>query len=73
MRDSGHWQTEDYKQRMSIKEWKKILLEANDKVIFGGRLRQLKAKKLGYGILEIYKESLNIDKLKITSLERCEE
>lgn len=60
MRDNGHWQTEDYRQRMSVKDWKKDLLEGNDKIIFQGRLRQLKAKRLGYGIVEIYKEPLNI-------------
>ena len=52
----GHWVYEDYTQRMTTKEWKIILLNESDKIIFLGLLRQLKGKRLGSGVVEIYKE-----------------
>jgi hypothetical protein len=55
-RDDRHWQDENFTQRMTIKEWKQLLLNNNDTLIFHGTVRHLKAKKIGFGILEIYKE-----------------
>ena len=46
----------DYRQRMTCKSWAKILLQGNDRIIFKGRGYTLKAKRLGYGIVEVYKE-----------------
>ena len=40
-------------QRMRDKEWAEILLANEDKITVRGRLRQLVAKKLGYGVVEI--------------------
>jgi len=57
-RDNEHWVREDYRQRMTSKEWKKLLLDKEDRLIFHGRVRQLKAKSLGAGVFEIYKEPL---------------
>lgn len=57
-RSSLLWAFEDATQRMTKKEWAKILLEEQDKVIYQGRLRQLKARNLGAGIVEIYKAPL---------------
>ena len=54
--DDAHWKFEDYKQRMTTKDWRDILLNKNDTIIFRGRLKQLKAKRLGSGIVEIYKK-----------------
>lgn len=56
MRDDRHWQKENYKQRMTVGEWKHILIAGDDKIIFHGKLRQLKAKRLNYGMVEVYKE-----------------
>ena len=55
MRNEKHWIDENYKQRMSVESWKKILISNDDKIIFHGKLRQLKAKNLGNGIVEVYK------------------
>ena len=57
-RNDNHWRLETYRQRMSKKQWREILLAGEDTMIFHGRLRQLKAKDLGVGVVEIYKESL---------------
>jgi hypothetical protein len=59
LRNQGHWQFEDYHQRITTKQWKELLLNDQDKLIFKGRLRQLKAKNLGAGVIEISKEPLN--------------
>ena len=58
LRSDAHWQIEDFKQRMTKKEWQKILLSGEDTIIVRGRLRQLKAKYLGAGVYEIYKAPL---------------
>lgn len=55
MRNEKHWTDEKYKQRMPVKDWKNILLNNNDKIIFHGKLRQLKAENLGSGIVEVSK------------------
>lgn len=54
--NNSHWVFESYKQRMTTKEWKKILLNEEDRIIFRGNLRQLKARSLGAGVVEVYKE-----------------
>jgi hypothetical protein len=54
-RDNEHWTNPNYKQRMTTKEWKQLLLNKEDELIFRGRLTQLKAKNLGAGIVEISK------------------
>lgn len=55
---NGHWIFEDYKQRMTIGEWREILLAESDRIIVKGRLRQLKGKSLGAGVVEVYKEPM---------------
>lgn len=57
-KDQRHWITESYKQRMTTREWKSLLLEYDDSVIFHGRLRKLKARSLGAGVVEVFKEPL---------------
>ena len=64
MLNENHWAIEDYRQRMTAKEWKKELLEGNDKIFVNGRLRTLVSKRLGYGVVEVYKEPLIINKKK---------
>ena len=58
MLNENHWIQENYVQRMTNKQWKTILLQGKDQIIFHGYLRKLKAKKLGYGVVEVYKSSL---------------
>ena len=55
----SHWVMEDYKQRVTIKQWKQILLDKGDEcLIFHGRVRKLIGKNLGAGVVEIYKAPL---------------
>ena len=60
-RDDAHWQFEDHRQRVTTKQWRLLLLHNLDKLTFNGHLRQLKAKSLGAGVYEIYKEPLTDD------------
>ncbi len=45
-------------QRMTTTEWRQILLEEKDTIIVRGRVRQLVAKSLGAGVVEIRMEPL---------------
>ena len=54
--DEQHWRFENYRQRITTKMWKSLLLNGDDKVIFKGRVFQLKSKNLGFGVIEIWKE-----------------
>jgi hypothetical protein len=54
--DEQHWIYPDYRQRMINKHWRELLLNDDDKVIFQGRVTQLKAKSLGVGVVEVFKE-----------------
>ena len=56
--DGDHWIYENYTQRMTTKNWEKVLLNKSDEIIFHGRLRQLKGKRLGGGVVEVYKVQL---------------
>jgi hypothetical protein len=56
MLESGHSEFREYKQRMSVKQWKEILLANKDSIIFRGIVRPLKAKSLGYGVVEVSKD-----------------
>ena len=52
----NHWNVAGYRQRMTTKQWKKILLNKDDELLFAdGEAYSLKAKRLGYGIVEVYK------------------
>jgi len=51
----GHWVYADYFQRITAKEWKFLLLNYHDKVIFEGRVTKLIGKKLGYEVVEVSK------------------
>jgi len=57
--DEGHHKFERFAQRMHSKEWAKLMLEHRDTVVFEGRVRKLRAKKMGYGIVEISKVPLD--------------
>lgn len=53
--NEGHWTMPFYRQRMTIKEWREVLLAEQDTIIFKGSVCKLKAKKLGAGVVEVYK------------------
>ncbi|MDY6857335.1 MAG: hypothetical protein SWO11_22055 [Thermodesulfobacteriota bacterium] len=57
--DEQHWRFQDYRQRIEAKDWKAILLNEDDKIIFKGRATQLIAKSLGCGIYEVSKQTTN--------------
>jgi len=54
--DEQHWIFEDYKQRITTKQWKKLLLNDDDSVIFNSRVTPLIGKSLGSGVVEVRKE-----------------
>ena len=56
IRDTMHWVHENYRQRITTKQWKQILLNKEDRILFHGRSYQLIGKNLGAGVVEIYKE-----------------
>ena len=56
IRDEQHWVYEDYKQRIKTKDWKDLLLNDNDRIIFHGKIRKLIGKNLGAGVYEISKK-----------------
>lgn len=57
--DGDHWVVEKHMQRMKSSEWQELLLSYNDSIIFKGRVTKLITKNLGYGVVEIFKETPN--------------
>ena len=57
-RENAHWTTENHRQRMTSKQWRKLLLKYEDDIIVRGRVRKLTAKKLFGDIVEVFKEPL---------------
>ena len=53
-----HWRIEDFRQRMTTREWRQVLLDGDDKVTFNGRVRQLVTNDIGAGVLEVFKQPL---------------
>jgi hypothetical protein len=54
--DARHWKFQNYRQRITTKNWKILLLNDDDKINFYGRIVQLVATSLGYGVVEISKK-----------------
>ena len=54
--DERHWKFADYRQRITSKQWKALLLNYDDNVIFRGCVTQLIGKSLGSGVVEISKK-----------------
>ena len=63
----GHWKFETFTQRMVTKEWRSVLLNEEDRMIFHGHCRQLVGKSLGAGVYEVGKMPLGDKKLFIKS------
>jgi len=54
--DEQHWVYPDYRQRITAKKWKALLLNDDDRIIFHGRVTNLIGNSLGYGVVEVSKE-----------------
>ena len=63
---NNHWTVENYRERMPASKWKKMLLDDEDTILYKGDLIRLKAKKLGYGVVEVYKGGSVLDENKPT-------
>ena len=48
------WKYENATQRMTRKDWVRVLLDGDDKIIANGHVRKLKARNLGAGVVEVY-------------------
>ena len=45
-----------YRQRMTTKQWREVLLAGADFIVFKGNPCHLKAKNIGAGVVEVYKD-----------------
>lgn len=54
--DEQHWVYANYKQRILTKQWRELLLNNDDRLIFQGRMYQLKGDSVGHGVVEVSKE-----------------
>ena len=52
----NHWTSLLFRQRMTTAQWRKVLLEEQDCIAFKGNPCHLKAKSLGAGVVEVYKD-----------------
>ena len=57
--NDAHWNVRGYKQRMTTKQWREILLASKDRIIVGGLVRTLASKSLGAGVVEVGLEEEN--------------
>jgi hypothetical protein len=58
---NGHWSSEQYKETMTRKQVREMLIERGDQLIFRGRLRKLKIRHIAAGVYEVSKEPLKED------------
>lgn len=54
----NHWTAEGFRQRMPARDWRKVLLAGDDRIMAQGYMRRLVAKKVGFGVVEISKAPL---------------
>jgi len=54
--DNLHWRRSDYKQRITAKHWRELLLNNDDHLIYNGHVTKLIGKNLGFGVVEVSKE-----------------
>lgn len=52
----NHYRADVYSERFTTAQWKQILLDHRDRIIYKGCVCQLIAKKLGYGVVEVSKD-----------------
>ena len=51
----GHYKLPFFRQRITIEQWKKVLLNEQDTIFYNGKVTQLVADDMGYGVVEVYK------------------
>jgi len=56
MINENHYLMQNFRERMPSKQWRQMLLNREDRIIYRGRIVPLKAKKFGYGVVEIFKD-----------------
>ncbi len=54
--DEQHWVFKDYRQRIMARDWRELLLNDDDRIIFKGRVTPLVGKNIGCGVYEISKQ-----------------
>lgn len=54
----GHFVYGEFRQTCTTAQWRQFLLEHERWIIFRGEIRNLRAKSLGAGVMEIRKEPL---------------
>lgn len=57
-----HWQREDFRERMPLALWEKILLAEGDRIVFEGNIRRMSAKRLSPHVVEVFKEKIAGDR-----------
>jgi hypothetical protein len=53
--------TEEYRERMTARRWRQILLNEDEHVVLGGRVRKMVARDLGFGVVEVSMVPLETD------------
>jgi hypothetical protein len=54
--DSGHWETEDYTQRVTLEELQQIFLNKQEYINVAGHSRWLGYRKVAPRVYEIFKK-----------------
>lgn len=70
MLDIRHCTEKSFKERLSHKDWHKILLDEADQVTYQGRQVSLQAIDLGYGVVEVSKSFYEFDSINLIKAER---
>lgn len=52
---NNHWTMATYRQRMTTKQWREVLLNETT-IVFNGTVCELRANNLGHGVVEVYKD-----------------
>lgn len=53
----NHWRVNNYRERITQKQLRSMVLNSNDTIIRAGRLCDLKKKSMGTGVYEIWFEA----------------
>lgn len=52
----GHWGASNFIQRMKVSDWRQILLNEEDTIMWRNQPIKLKARNIGAGVVEVYKD-----------------
>ena len=58
----NHWTLRDFRERFTTKQWRQILLQGDDTIIFRGSICKLQAINLGAGVVEVSKEAADANR-----------